>query len=154
MAFLVAVANPVMAKTKKKAKATPTPASKVDLSKVMRLWVFEKGGEFVGDVLGIVDQKEKKIILKAGMKNLTGKEIHGARGILRFTTLFGEFICDLSLETTSVVPPGQSITIEWKAEGQRFTPEGMKKFEKLKLDQMRQTWYPRMIVFTDGTTLQ
>jgi hypothetical protein len=86
--------------------------------------------------------------------NLTKKDIRGVRGIMRFTTLFGEYIGDLSLETTALVPAGQRVSIEWKAGADRFTPEGLQKFQKLKLEEMRQTWYPRMVVFTDGTMIK
>lgn len=139
-------------------KATPLPKGPSPnlalMQKTLKLWVFEKGGEFIGDVVGIVDQKEKKVVLKCGLKNLTPKTIHGVRGVIRFTTLFNEYIGDISVESTAVIPAGQSISMEWKAGADRFTPEGMKKFQKLKLEEMRQLWYPSMIVFEDGTTLK
>ena len=124
------------------------------MQKSLKLWVYEKGGEFIGDVVGIVDQKEKKVVLKCGLKNLTRKQIHGVRGIIRFTTLFNEYIGDISVESTASIPAGQSISMEWKAGADRFSPEGLKKFQKLKLEEMRQLWYPSMIVFEDGTMLK
>ena len=145
------------AKVKKKPKPTPTPLSSVNaasMNKVLKFWVYEKGGDLVGDVGGIFDQKIKTMILKCGLMNLTKKDIRGVRGVVRFTTLFGEYIGDISLETTAAVPAGQRVSIEWKAGADRFTPEGLQKFQKLKLEEMRQLWYPRMIVFTDGTTLK
>ena len=159
--WIVAVAlisaSPALAK--KKASKTPTPVpvaspNMAAMNKALKFWVYEKGGELVGDVVGIVDPKGKKIVLKCGMQNFTKKDIRGVRGFLRFTTLFGDFICDISLETTQLVPAGQSVSVEWKAGTERFTEEGLKKFQKLKLEEMRQLWYPRMVVFTDGTSLK
>lgn len=131
----------------------PSPNLAV-MQKSLKFWVYEKGGEFIGDVVGIVDQKEKKVVIKCGLKNLTKKDIRGVRGVIRFTTLFKEYIGDISVESTAAIPAGQSISMEWKAGGDRFTPEGMKKFQKLKLEEMTQLWYPTMVVFTDGTMLK
>jgi len=139
------------------AATTKAPAVKPNtlaMQKALKLWVFEKGGEFVGDALGLVDYKEKKFILKCGLKNTTTKNIKGVRGVLRFTTLFGEYIGDLVLESTASVPAGRSVTIEWKAEGKRFTKQGFEKFQKLKLEEMKQIWVPTAVVFTDGTMLK
>ena len=151
--------TPSWAKTKTKKKATPMPSpisspNTAAMNRALKFWIYGKGGELVGDVVGLVDQKEKKVVLKCGLMNLTKKDIRGVRGIVRFTTLFGEYIGDLSLETTALVPAGQRVSIEWKAGADRFTPEKLEKFQKLKLEEMRQLWYPRMVVFTDGETLK
>lgn len=156
--FALFVSAPVAAKAKK-ATPTPTPLVKPStnmtaMNKALKFWVYEKGGELVGDVVGLVDAKEKKVVLKCGLMNLTKRDIRGVRGVVRFTTLFGEYIGDISLETTELVPAGQKVAIEWKAGADRFTPEGLQKFQKLKLEEMHQTWYPRMVVFTDGTMLK
>lgn len=146
------------AKLKKPLLPKPTPAAvsprTAAMNKALKFWVYEKGGEFIADVGGIFDEKMKKMVIKCGLMNLTKKDIRGVRGVVRFTTLFGEHVGDISLETTASVPAGQRVSIEWKAGADRFTPEGLKKFEKLKLEEMRQIWVPRMIVFTDGTTLK
>ena len=160
IAIALLVSGPVGAKTKKaKVIPTPTPLPKASpntavMNQALKFWVYEKGGELVGDVVGLVDSKEKKVVLKCGLMNLTKKDIRGVRGIMRFTTLFGEYIGDISLETTELVPAGQRVSIEWKAGADRFTPEGLQKFQKLKLEEMRQTWYPRTVVFTDGAILK
>ena len=156
-ALLLAATVSAQAKAKKKAKPTPTPAVTANfaaMNKVLRLAAYEKGGEFIGDVIGIVDAKSKKVVLKCNLSNLSNKEIHGVRGLLRFTTMFGDYIGDLSLETTAIIPPGGTLSVEWKAGAERFSEEGLKTFQKLKLDQMRQLWYPTMVVFTDGTILK
>jgi len=155
--FILGGIAPSWASAKNKTTPTPSPISSPNtaaMNKALKFWVYEKGGDVVGDVVGLVDQKEKKVVLKCGLMNLTKKDIRGVRGIVRFTTLFGEYIGDLSLETTALVPAGERISIEWKAGADRFTPAGMEKFQKLKLEEMRQLWYPRMVVFTDGETLK
>jgi hypothetical protein len=158
--FILTGVAPSWPKVKKNPTPTPSPissaspANTVAMNKALKFWIYEKGGDVVGDVVGLVDQKEKKVVLKCGLMNLTKKDIRGVRGIVRFTTLFGEYIGDISLETTALVPAGQRVSIEWKAGADRFTPTGLEKFQKLKLDEMRQIWYPRMVVFTDGETLK
>ncbi len=131
------------------ASSSPQPSAK--LAKLLKIWAYDKGDDLIGSVGGIFDQNRKKIVLKCALKNMTGKEIHGVRGVLRFTTLFGEYICDWTLESTTAVPPGQTAGVDWKAGIERFTKKGLATFEKLKLEEMRQIWYPTMIVFSDGT---
>jgi len=151
---LLAAPPLLAAAAKEPSKASTLKPNTAAMQKALRLWVFEKGGEFVGDVLGVVDYKEKKIVLKCGLKNSTKKDIRGVRGVLRFTTLFGEYIGDLSLEFTDKVPAGRSVTVEWKAEGKRFSKQGFEKFQKLKLEEIKQLWYPTAVVFTDGTMMK
>jgi hypothetical protein len=153
-ALFILTLGPALAAPKTTTKASSVSSKMASMQKVLRVWVFEKGGDFVGDVGGIFDQKRKVVILKCGLKNQTKKNIRGVRGVLRFTTLFGEYLCDLSLETTAAVPAGQSVSVEWKVGSERFTEEALKKFEKLKLEEMRQLWYPTTIAFTDGTILK
>jgi len=150
----ILAAGLVQAAPKTAAKTSPVSSRMAALQKVLKVWVYEKGGDFVGDVGGIFDQKRKVAILKCGMKNLTKKDIRGVRGVMRFTTLFGEYITDLSLETTAAIPAGQSVSVEAKVGSERLTEEALKKFEKIKLEEMRQTWYPTTIAFTDGTILK
>ncbi len=145
-AFVAAMASFIPSS---QAASSPVPSAK--LTKYLKLWAYEKGDDFIGTVGGIFDENRKKIVLKCALKNLTGKEIHGVRGVLRFTTLFGEYICDWTLESTTVVPPGETAGVDWKAGIERFTKKGLATFEKLKLGEMRQIWYPSMIVFSDGT---
>ncbi len=124
------------------------------LVQALRFWVYEKSTDVVNDVTGLFDSKAQKITLKCELKNLTGKEIHGVRGILRFTTFFGEKIVDISIETTAAIPPGQVIGVNWNIPTDRLSPEEFEKLKKTKLEQMKQVWYPSMIVFTDGTSLK
>ncbi len=124
------------------------------MSKVLRFWVYEKSTDVVNDVTGLFDSKTQKITLKCELKNLTGREIHGARGTLRFTTFFGEKIADIFIETTAAIPPGQVIGVIWNIPTDRLDPEVFDKLKKTKLEQMKQVWYPSMIAFTDGTILK
>ncbi|MGH7869262.1 MAG: hypothetical protein ACREP9_16905 [Candidatus Dormibacteraceae bacterium] len=151
-------ALPVLAKKKK--APTPTPTAFVSTSnmaamqKALRLYVYEKGSDVVSDVSGMFDSKAQKITLKCELKNQTKKEIHGVRGTLRFTTLFGEYIADVYIESTTVLPPGEVVGVNWDVPTDRLKPEAFDKLKKAKLEDMKQIWYPRMIVFTDGTVLK
>ena len=108
----------------------------------------------VNDVTGFFDNKAQKIILKCELKNQTAKEIHGVRGTLRFTTYFGDVIADITVETQLPIPAGQVLWVNWEVPTERLTPEAFEKLKKAKMEQMKQVWYPRMVVFTDGTALK
>src|SRR5581483_5656729 len=107
--------------------------------------------DVVNDVTGIFDNKSQKITLKCELKNQTTKEIHGVRGTIRFTTYFGDVIADVYIETQLPILPGQVLGVNWDVPTGRLTPEAFEKLKKAKMEQMKQVWYPRMIVFTDGT---
>jgi hypothetical protein len=147
--------QPVLAKTKKKIVPTPTPVARINFSKILKLWVYEKSGDVVSDVGGLLDGgKSNKIILKCELKNLTKKEIHGVRGTLRFSSYFGEKICDISLETVLAIAPGQTLGVTWNVGTDRMSKEAFETLKKSPLDKIRQAWYSSAIVFTDGTTLK
>jgi hypothetical protein len=124
------------------------------MARSLRFWVYEKSTDVVNDVTGLFDSKSQKITLKCELKNLTGSEIHGVRGVLRFTTFFGEKIADIAIETTAAIPTGQVIGVVWNIPTDRLSPEVFDRLKKTKLDQMKQVWYPSMIAFTDGTILK
>ncbi|SRR5579871_3061396 len=150
-------AAPAFAKKKKAPTPTPVPAASPNLAamqKALRFYVYEKSSDVVNDVTGLFDSKSQKITLKCELKNQTPKEIHGARGTLRFTTLFGEFIADIYIESTTVLPPGQVVGINWDVPTDRLSADAFDKLKKAKLEQIKQTWYPSMVVFTDGTVLK
>ena len=160
LVLALTVASPALAKKKKKSSApTPTPAPTASanlaaMQKALRFYVYEKSTDVVSDVSGLIDSKAQKITLKCELKNQTQKEIHGVRGTIRFTTLFGEYIADVYIESTTVLPPGQVVGINWDVPTDRLKPEDFDKFKKAKLEQIKQLWYPSMIVFTDGTILK
>jgi len=153
--------SPVLAK-KTKPKKTPTPvptptvapANTAAMQKALRFYVYDKGTDVVSDVSGIFDSKAQKIFLKCELKNQTRKEIHGVRGTIRFTTFFGETIADVYVESSAIFPPGEVVGVDWDVPTDRLTPKAFEKLKNAKLDQVKQIWYPRMIVFTDGTVLK
>lgn len=149
-------AQPALAK-KPKATTTATPiapSKKAAMARALQFWVYDKGADIVSDVSGIFDQKAQKISLKCELKNRTAMEIHGVRGTIRFSTFFGETIADIYVETEASIPPGDTIGVNWTVGTDRLAPEAFEKFKNTKLDKMKQTWYPRMIVFSDGAVLK
>lgn len=159
LVLAITAATPALAKKKKTPTPTPTAIPQVSpnlalMQKSLRFYVYEKSTDVVSDVSGLFDSKAQKITLKCELKNQTGKEIHGVRGTLRFTTLFGEYIADVYIESTTVLPPGEVVGVNWDVPTDRLSPDAFDKLKKAKLDQVKQTWYPTMIVFTDGTVLK
>lgn len=153
---LALAVTPVLAK-KAKPKPTVTPAAtsnQAALQKALRFNVYEKSTDVVNDVTGIFDQKSQKITLKCQLKNQTGKEIHGVRGTLRFTTQFHETIADIAIETTAAIAPGQMIGVNWNVPTERLSPAAFETLKKSKLTELRQVWMPSMIAFSDGTVLK
>ena len=149
--------HPAFAKKAKTPTPTPAPAPAHNLAamnKALRFWVYEKSTDVVSDVSGIFDAKAQKITLKCELKNETKKEIHGVRGTLRFATFFGETIADITVESTTAIAPGEKIGVNWDVPTDRLSPEAFDKLKKADLNQVKQIWYPRMVVFTDGTVLK
>jgi hypothetical protein len=138
---------------------TPAPSAKLSpnnavMQKALRFWVYEKSTDVVSDVSGLFDNKSQKITLKCELKNLTGKEIHGVRGTIRFTTYFGDVVADIYVETQLAISPGQVLGVNWDVPTDRLSKDAFQKLKKAKMDQLKQVWYPRMVVFTDGTVLK
>ncbi len=152
--LLIFALHPAFAQTTKQSTAPAISPNQAVLAKALRFWVYEKSTDVVNDVTGLFDSKAQKITLKCELKNLTGNEIHGVRGTLRFTTFFGEKIADIAIETTAAIPSGQVIGVNWNIPTDRLSPEVFDKLKKTKLEQMKQVWYPYMIAFTDGTVLK
>ncbi len=147
------LAVPSFAKKTKKT-APPATSNETAMQKALRFYVYEKSTDVVNDVTGIFDNKSQKITLKCELKNQMGKEIHGVRGTLRFTTQFHEVVADISIETTAAIEPGQVIGVNWNVPTDRLKPEAFEKLKKAKLEDLRQVWIPTMIAFTDGTVLK
>jgi hypothetical protein len=142
----------------KKSKKTPTPAPATSnlaaMQKAVRFNVYEKSSDVVNDVTGIFDNKAQKIILKCELRNDTKKEIHGVRGILRFTTQFHETVADIFIETSAALAPGKLVGINWEVPTDRLKPEAFEALKKAKLEDLRQVWIPSMVAFSDGTFLK
>jgi hypothetical protein len=155
--FCLMTTSLVIAKTKKTNK-TPTPVSTTSnqpaMQKALRFYVYEKSTDVVNDVTGIFDNEAQKITLKCELKNQTGKEIHGVRGTLRFTTQFHETVADVSIESTAAIAPGQVIGVNWNVPPDRLTAAAFENLKKTELKDLRQVWIPTMIAFTDGTVLK
>jgi hypothetical protein len=124
------------------------------LVRALRFYVYDKSTDVVNDVTGLFDSKSRKITIKCELKNLTRREIHGVRGTVRFSTFFGDKIADVYIQSTAAIPPGRVVGVNWDIPMERLGPEAFKTLNKTKLDQMKQSWYPSMIVFTDGAVLK
>ena len=144
------------AKSAKKAAvpAGPSPEVRAEMQRTLRFWVYDKGSDVVSDVTGLFDSKSRKITLKCELKNMTDREIHGVRGTIRFSSYFGDVIADVYVETTAVLPPGKVVGVNWDVTPQRLGAAAFNKLGKAKLKQVRQAFYPSMIVFTDGKVLK
>jgi hypothetical protein len=124
------------------------------LARALRFYVYDKSTDVVNDVTGLFDSKSRKITIKCELKNLTRREIHGVRGTVRFSTYFGDKIADVYIQSTAAIPPGRVVGVNWDIPMKRLGPDAFKALNKTKLTQMKQVWYPSMIVFTDGTVLK
>jgi hypothetical protein len=150
----ILTAHAAAKKTKKTSTPVVAPSNQAAMQKALRFWVYEKNSDVVSDVTGIFDNKSQKITLKCELKNQTGKEIHGVRGTLRFTTQFHETVADISIESTAAIAPGQVIGVNWDVPTDRLKPEAFEKLKKAKLEDLRQVWIPTMVAFTDGSVLK
>ena len=152
--LLVALLLPIVGMAKTKAKTAPQ-AQTNRLTRAVKVWAYSKDMGAASKVKNVFKKDAPTITVKMGFQNLSGKEIRASRGILRFTTFFGEGIYDLSWEAVMPIAPGQSASMEWKLKRANFaSDEAFEKFKKTPLDKMQQTWWPTVVVFADGTRLK
>jgi len=142
------------------AKANPAAKAKKHnginkLVSLLQVTPYEKTLDTVSQVKGVFQKSSRVVTLRCGLVNRTKREIRAVRGILRFTTYFGESIYDLSLEAVRPFPPGQQVSMEWKLKRERFTSDSnFKIFTDTPLEKMRVVWVPSVLVLDDGTTLK
>jgi hypothetical protein len=151
---LLCLALPAAALRAKPDDSAVLSAHHAALVRALRFYVYDKSTDVVNDVTGLFDSKSRKITIKCELKNLTRREIHGVRGTVRFSTFFGDKIADVYIQSTAAIPPGRVVGVNWDIPMERLGPEAFKALNKTKLDQMKQSWHPSMIVFTDGAVLK
>jgi hypothetical protein len=136
--------------------AADAPAAKANrLTKVLKVWAFEKDMGAASKVKGVFKKDASTIRVRCGFENLSKKEIRASRGVLRFSTFFGETLFDLSWEAVTPIPPQGTASMEWKVKRGHFPDkEAFLRFRKTPLEEMRQVWSPSVVVFADGTSLK
>jgi hypothetical protein len=140
------------AKTQTKAKA---PAETHRLVGLLQVVPVEKTLNSVSKVTGVFKKASRTANLKCSLQNQGSSEIRAVRGVLRFTSYFGDPIVDLSVEVVSVMAPGQKVTVSWQIKRERFGSDAaFKTFIDTPLDKMRAVWIPSIVVLADGTTLK
>lgn len=144
----------VTAKTKAQDK-THIPVATHRLEGLLQVVPVEKTLNTTSKVKGIFKKAARTANLKCSFQNQGSSEIRAIRGVLRFTSYFGDPIVDLSVEVVSVIAPGQKVTVAWQIKRERFTSdETFKTFVDTPLDKMRSVWIPSVVVLANGTTLK
>jgi hypothetical protein len=144
----------VTAKMKAQAK-TYTPVATHRLEGLLQVFPVEKTLDATSKVKGVFKKSSRTSNLKCAFQNQSSSDIRAVRGVLRFTSYFGDPIVDLSVEVVSALPPGQKVTVAWKIKRERFaSDESFKAFVDTPLEKMRAVWIPSVIVLADGTTLK
>jgi hypothetical protein len=125
------------------------------LEGLLQVVPVEKTLNTTSKVKGVFKKAARTADLKCSFQNQGAQEIRAVRGVLRFTSYFGDPIVDLSVEVVSVIAPGQKVTVAWQIKRERFTSDtAFKTFVDTPLDKMRAVWIPSVAVLADGTTLK
>jgi len=142
------------------AKAPPSKKAKTAVSTAPRLGgslqvvALDKRLDPKSQVKGVFSKSSRTVTLDCEIQNLGAREIRAMRGVLKFTTFFGDPIVDLSVEVVTSIPPGSKVNSSWKLKRERFASDAaFKKFVDTPLDKMRMTWLPSVAVTADGTQL-
>lgn len=144
----------VLAKAKAKVQSVPSTAVN-RLAGLLQVSPAEKTLDTASKVKGVFQKSARTANLKCNFKNMGAVEIRAVRGVLRFTSYFGDPIVDLSVEVVTTLAPGQTSTVAWKIKRERFTSdETFKTFVDTPLDKMRAVWMPSVVVLANGSTLK
>lgn len=120
-----------------------------ELSSTLALAVYKKGFVPADYYSGSYDDY---ISLSVTINNLGTKEIRAFKGKLTISDLFGSLINNYVLDYDKRLKPGQNVrtTFFWKYN--RFVDED-KKVRGTDLENLKITWFPEAIIFTDGTKI-
>ncbi len=102
---------------------------------------------------GIVTDENLVVIF--GYKNNTSKDISGVKGYISVQDLFGDEISGFAISNDTTIPAGKSIT--WtgsRSVKYAFGDNKDRKLAELEDSKFKVLWTPKIIVFSDGTTLE
>jgi len=104
------------------------------------------------NVLGVIVQEKGTRTLKLRYENKSNKDIRGFKGDLMIKDLFGDIILVHHLREDKILKATQSLLVDRSITYVGF-PEGRQRLNSVKLEELKITWAPDTIVFTDGETL-
>jgi len=90
---------------------------------------------------------------KFDFKNLSTKNISGAKGTVEFKDIFDETIMQINLSNDKDIPANKTITWEGTLDYNQFMDKH-KKLRSTPKDKLTFIWHPVSYVFTDGTKLE
>jgi len=126
-----------------KAKSIADEKRKVLLA-ALTVTEFEKGFEHI-------DYQDYNT-MKFSYENRSGKDIRGFKGTIIYKDLFGDVITGLRLKEDRTIKAGQTVQVSKQVDYNQFMDKD-KKLREASLDNMKVTWEPDVILFTDGTSL-
>jgi hypothetical protein len=124
-------------------------AKQAELRKAINLTVFEKGFIPSNPSAG---RYSDYLTFKTAYENTSGKDIRAFRGAVRFADLFGQAIISVNLTIQDPIAAGQKATWSGTIEYNQFL-DTHKKLQNHELQNMKVTWLPESIIFTDGTQI-
>jgi hypothetical protein len=119
------------------------------LSSTLAVAVYKKGYVPADYSSGSYDDY---ISLSLTINNLGAKEIRAFKGKLSIKDLFGSLISNYAFDYDKKLKPGQNIrmTSFWKCN--RFV-DADNKVRETNLENLKITWFPEAIIFSDGTRI-
>lgn len=120
-----------------------------ELPKAIALAVFDKG--FIpSDIHN--SRFDDYITVKCAYENVSGKDIRAFTGAVRFADLFDKEIMEVNLTIQDPIKAAEKATWNGTIKYNQFRDEHQS-LRNAELANMKITWIPKSVIFTDGTRL-
>lgn len=98
------------------------------------------------------DRPVPNLLVRVALANLSAREIDEVEGALRYSDVYGRDLFDCSITIREQLPPGETIERVHHGRPVPFMDDpGL--MWRVRLQDTRVTWDPRLIRFTDGTIM-
>jgi len=102
-----------------------------------------------------IKRDHRSVMVSCGFSNHSNRSISAIKGVLRFTTYFGQPVFEMPLREKLSLEPGQETLRDWTLQRDDFKDEeAFSAFMTTPLARLRQEWKPEELVLADGTVLK
>jgi len=102
-----------------------------------------------------IKRDHRSVMVSCGFSNHSNRSISAIKGVLRFTTYFGQPVFEMPLREKLSLEPGQETLRDWTLQRDDFKDEeAFAAFMTTPLSRLRQEWTPEELVLADGTVLK
>jgi hypothetical protein len=130
--------------------------AKNELKKYLYVCAHEKTmGAVTHDGKFFVKKDHRSVLVACGFTNPSTKNIRSIKGVLKFSTYFGNPVFEMSVQENLSLSPGQEAMRERTLQRVDFiNEETFAVFMATPLSRLRQEWMPVEMVLSDGAVLR